>query len=192
MKKGKGFTLIELLIVIVIIALLAALLLPALTKVLEKAKQRQCQSNLKQMGISLKLYWESQGNRQFYPDTNGAGFLTRLYQTDVLTEWQIYICPSTQDVNNDGRDLTTVLGEETTNNFCSYAGRRNREATNYPGIFTQDRETSSTPVASDDFDQPTGTWNHPDTTMFLYLDGHSDEMRREHAKYLEMRDPLTN
>jgi prepilin-type N-terminal cleavage/methylation domain-containing protein/prepilin-type processing-associated H-X9-DG protein len=53
---GKGFTLIELLVVIAIIAILAAILFPVFARAREKARQSACQSNLKQIGLALKMY----------------------------------------------------------------------------------------------------------------------------------------
>lgn len=52
----RGFTLIELLVVIAIIAILAAILFPVLMNAKNSAKQTQCMSNLKQLGVSMQMY----------------------------------------------------------------------------------------------------------------------------------------
>jgi len=62
-RRRSAFTLIELLVVIAIIAILAAILFPVFSRARENARRSSCQSNLKQLGISITMYTQDYDER---------------------------------------------------------------------------------------------------------------------------------
>jgi prepilin-type N-terminal cleavage/methylation domain-containing protein/prepilin-type processing-associated H-X9-DG protein len=69
--RHRGFTLIELLVVIAIIAILASMLMPVFSRARAKARRTACQSNLHQLGVSMKMYIDDYD--EFMPRWSLAG-----------------------------------------------------------------------------------------------------------------------
>jgi prepilin-type N-terminal cleavage/methylation domain-containing protein/prepilin-type processing-associated H-X9-DG protein len=94
-RDNKGVTLIEMLTVIAIIGILAALVFPTLAKTREKARQTECLSNLKQIGMALELYVSENGGR--WPNCGGEWGRDEYYHTIGTHYFPQFIEPYVKD-----------------------------------------------------------------------------------------------
>ena len=189
----RAFTLVELLVVIAIIGILIGLLLPAIQSARESARRSQCSSNLRQIGLAIEQYLQSQGTNGKFP--NCANF-TRSIPTDkpslmeVIGRYcemtdptqetsELFRCPSDKDYpDTEESGFTTYFEAQGTSYEYDSRGRY-KNKTRQQALMNRDANEprSSTIVwIVNDFEPFHGSSGNDGARNFLYLDGHVDAL----------------
>ena len=170
MERKTAFTLVELMVLVFVVALLVGMLLPALSRPRESGPHHpKCKNRLRSLGTAMIQYIDQYGKGRYYswpgPQEarfNGAQWIASMYWTGILTDPDIFNCPSSVDDNDCGGRLghrfTTLHPSD-----ISYAGRNGMLGA------IVDKMPSSTIMMCDDTEGPA---NHDDGVNLLYFDAH--------------------
>ena len=142
------------------------MLLPALNSAREKARRANCQGNLKQIGTALKSYSISENLLPIFGSgdaaySDGTSALALLIQSGELTDYKVFVCPSSTTAAGTAPSDLKVFDDVSTNlaGHVSYAY--------IPGIDSAAGAASG--IAADGW-VTSGTYNHTEFGNILFGD----------------------
>lgn len=169
-RPRRGLTLVELLVVIFIIGLLLALLMPAVQHARETSRKSNCLSNLRQIGLALQMYVDSQGPRGVFPWaavmpslTPGRPSLVEVCGPYIENSQPVFFCPS---------DIEYFRTEKLSYEYPAprVAGKTRPELLVRNGVPTY---SSSDVWLGYDYGPFHGKAGQPGSRNYVYLDGHA-------------------
>ncbi len=194
--RKKGFTLIELLVVIAIIAILAAILFPVFAKAREKARTSSCQSNLKQLGLAMRMYINDYDEmftiNYYYPIANpNPASCNCVYWCDAIRSYiksdQLFVCPSDKATNGAATDSTTFctanngrIGYGWNTGLSAYDDAKVAKPAETYLMWDSQRANGGSPRSILD--------RHNDGANYAYADGHVKWLSK--SKFVTGDDPL--
>ena len=195
MKRKSDFTLVELAIIIAIVAIFALMWSGCFLRSPFESKHRtSCTNNLKQIGTALELYSISNDSRMpggpapigessvltekdFYTAGGRAGGFELLRVNDNLTDYKIFVCPSTSVTEGKGNESLSWSKEG------SGSGKPNLSYAYHAGMTKGDSSMTGKPASgvcgdltgtagSTTVGSNGGAPNHSKFGNILFLDGH--------------------
>jgi hypothetical protein len=183
MERTSGLTRLEVIAGLVAGAALATVVMVKWHGQREEARVIRCRNNLNCLSKAMYTYLNEHGDNQWFPcplgrgrtpgDYNGAEWQAILYWVGTRPDPNCYLCPSSGDSNDNGRDLGTAgvtarFGSQT----VSYAAMHWRSV-DPGGSAIRDDYPPNEIMASDDTE---GTVNHGTGRHFgmgvLFFDSH--------------------
>ncbi len=165
-RSSSAFTLIELLVVIAIIAILAAILFPVFAQARQKARQTQCLSNMRQIGLAVRMYGQDYDETYPLADAGGVGWTIPRSAWDLSSDFLLKPYVKSPGILACPADHSATNSNGQTGVYPQYA--LNRLAPQ-PGMVVPDGLPEIGPVGRPDAVVDSGTlmlWEHNNPAVY--------------------------